>query len=562
MSNILRALNIFAKMKISHRIVLIGIFPMLVAILIALMGQHFLGELLVGSTRSYSASKVMGYASSALTSQQAIFRYGESIILELERDKSVNYDDFEMEVGSLNDTLLDFSAEAASQSEITSEVQKIHETWSTLKPALEAWRGNLGPRSSVDSALKQLYELAAGSGPLVDALQSVQDAQKKQIASTYTEADLAEKTSSRVFLFTFVGLGAIAITIILAATKLGRRLSDLIAKVQGQGVSLMTASERLNKTSVDLSAASSEQAAAVQESVAAMEEMKAMAVNSSEFAAASLISTQRTSENSNSGQKTMRDLVDAINEIEASNQDLAQMNQIIAQIAKKTSLINDIVFKTQLLSVNASIEAARAGQYGKGFAVVAEEVGKLAESSGSAANEINELIGDSKERVNTIIESTRERVSNGKNIVKDATKAFGEIATSIGQVTESVKDIARAMEEQKNGIAQTSTALKEIDITSKQNYEASHSTTKLADEILHRSNRLQEVVEDFTLVINGTGAKKVITEAASDGKDGPATKPATGALELHELVGKVGNSSGASSESQVNADDHSFKRAG
>ncbi|MHA0111674.1 methyl-accepting chemotaxis protein, partial [Klebsiella pneumoniae] len=80
---------------------------------------------------------------------------------------------------------------------------------------------------------------------------------------------------------------------------------------------------------------------------------------------------------------------------EDANSQLQSISNIIGEISAKTNIINDIVFKTQLLSFNASIEAARAGQHGRGFAVVAEEVGNLAQMSGNAAKEIRALLEDS-----------------------------------------------------------------------------------------------------------------------------------------------------------------------
>ena len=88
---------------------------------------------------------------------------------------------------------------------------------------------------------------------------------------------------------------------------------------------------------------------------------------------------------------------------------------IINQINSKTAVINDIVSKTELLSLNASIESARAGEYGKGFCyLLLKEVGNLAKVSGKAANEIQELITASQEQVNKILGLTKARVDDGK----------------------------------------------------------------------------------------------------------------------------------------------------
>jgi methyl-accepting chemotaxis protein len=86
-------------------------------------------------------------------------------------------------------------------------------------------------------------------------------------------------------------------------------------------------------------------------------------------------------------------------EINASNEELRIIINIISDISEKTKVINDIVFQTRLLSFNASVEAARAGEHGKGFAVVAEEIGKLASVSGNSAKEINDILGHATTQV-------------------------------------------------------------------------------------------------------------------------------------------------------------------
>ena len=86
--------------------------------------------------------------------------------------------------------------------------------------------------------------------------------------------------------------------------------------------------------------------------------------------------------------------------ISESTEDLDSINNSIRGI-QKTQVINDIVFQTQLLSFNASIEAAKAGVHGKGFSVVAEEVGKLAVLSGTAASEISEILKESSKTIST-----------------------------------------------------------------------------------------------------------------------------------------------------------------
>ncbi len=123
-----------------------------------------------------------------------------------------------------------------------------------------------------------------------------------------------------------------------------------------------------------------------------------------------------------------------IRQIQSGNREIGKITELIQEIAEKTKVINDIVFQTKLLSFNASVEAARAGEAGKGFAVVAEEVGKLAEMSGTAAHEIFEKLQMSSERVSSIVAESTSKVDQGVGISTRCADIFDEINQAVTQL--------------------------------------------------------------------------------------------------------------------------------
>ncbi len=157
--------------------------------------------------------------------------------------------------------------------------------------------------------------------------------------------------------------------------------------------------------------------------------------------------------------------------------------EIIHSIKEKTQIINDIVFKTQLLSFNASIEAARAGQYGRGFAVVAEEVGKLAQMSGSASKEIDQLLADSQKRVTQIVDAVQHRVRDGKEVSGEALKRFNEIAKQIVTISDKVNQVGEATLEQEGGVEQTARAMDQMDETALHNKKGAEQMFKIAERV-------------------------------------------------------------------------------
>ena len=265
--------------------------------------------------------------------------------------------------------------------------------------------------------------------------------------------------------------------------------------------------DELNSSSQQLSAASSEQASAIQETVSALSEMTSMIAQTSSSSQLSLQSTNSVAEKSEMGRKIMDRLTQTMKLIEERSSEFVAIHQAIRDIQTKTSVINDIVFKTQLLSFNASIEAARAGQEGRGFAVVAEEVGNLAKMSGSAAKEIETLLIESERRVSSSTDLIRQSVNEGAVVGGEATQSFNEIANLIRNIREQVSNVAEATSQQQIGIEEANKAMKQLDITARQNYECAASVESHSKQLLECTQTLVLVEHEFSDTIHGEKVK-------------------------------------------------------
>jgi methyl-accepting chemotaxis protein len=216
---------------------------------------------------------------------------------------------------------------------------------------------------------------------------------------------------------------------------------------------------------------------------------------------------KNASQKAESSQETMKKLVNSMETIQESNSQLQNIAEIITQIHAKTSVINDIVSKTELLSLNASIESARAGEYGKGFAVVAEEVGNLAKISGKSAHEIQELIVKSQEEVNKILNITKERVAEGKIVTTEAQESFVHISEDIISMVSVIEQISAATKEQDIGVRQITTAMSEIDRATQRNQTSVNETAQSSNELVEQGEKLIKTTDDIEILIMGTKSK-------------------------------------------------------
>ena len=205
------------------------------------------------------------------------------------------------------------------------------------------------------------------------------------------------------------------------------------------------------------------------------------------------------------GHAIMQKMVESVQTIEKTKDDLSEIALLIKKISNDTSAIHNIVSTTELLSLNASIEAARAGIAGKGFSVVAEEVGILAKNSGREANEIENIVVESQNKINDLVGQNQKRVEEGKIVSSEALAVFGAIRDAMAGISSRSENIRVATSEQKIGIDQANSGNEEIKNILKKNiidtvflmkiYKTTEKNFKNIDDI---SNVINDLIQSNT----------------------------------------------------------------
>jgi len=319
-----------------------------------------------------------------------------------------------------------------------------------------------------------------------------------------------------------------------AYNEMRSKLSGLIGEVAGSARTVASASQQMAATSQEAGAAVGEIASAVGE-VAAGAERQARSVDAVRETAESAAGTARDSaeraggaagaagearEVAREGARTAQQAFDAMQAVSASSTEVTAAIRDLAarssEIVGIVETISGIAAQTNLLALNAAIEAARAGEQGKGFAVVADEVRQLAEGSQTAAQTIADLIGQIQTetaRVVEVVEAGAERTAAGTDTVRQTREAFGRIESAVVDVTERIQEIAGAVAEISDGTAriqadvvevaavaeQSSASAEEVSASTQQTSASTQEIAASASSLAQTAARLDDLVGTFRL---------------------------------------------------------------
>lgn len=329
------------------------------------------------------------------------------------------------------------------------------------------------------------------------------------VSEVLTSETYRELNKQQKYILIFGGI--FTLLILFVSNFLGKGIAspilDVSKNLSRDSNEVLNLSQNIFENSKKVADLINEEAGAIQETVSSIEEVTSMIKNTNSAAESGLDGIDHAKSKADFGNKVMHDLDVAMEHIGEGNFQLEEIAKIIKEISDRTNVINDIVFKTQLLSFNASIEAARAGQHGKGFAVVAEEVGNLATMSGTASQEIKDLLDESQDQVSKIIEKTKISIQKGQEVTKDALSIFNEINSGIDNVSTQIKNIFVATAEQKEGVDQVTIAMKKLDEISNKNSGISMATAKEGRFLKKLSVDFSKLSDILTVLVLGEGNK-------------------------------------------------------
>ncbi len=263
-----------------------------------------------------------------------------------------------------------------------------------------------------------------------------------------------------------------------AYKKITTELPDTLKKLKGYSNQVRVGSEHLSDNSQSLAQGASEQLASITELFNSIDSITNKINQTADDSKKAKIANEKAQSALMQSDNQVKEMISAMSLISNKSE----------EISKIIKTIDDIASQTNILSLNASVEAARAGAAGKGFAVVAEEVGNLATKSSESSKDIGELIAE-----------TLKAVSQGNNVAKNTAQSIADLFVGAGELATLVDAIAVSTVEQTEAAGTIKQSVEQISSVVNTNSSAAEQTAAVSEELLGQAHNLKELTSRFNL---------------------------------------------------------------
>ena len=302
--------------------------------------------------------------------------------------------------------------------------------------------------------------------------------------------------------------------------KMIHKFHDITRNIQGTADHLASSSEELSASATQIARGTEEQDGRASHVATASQEMSATVIEVAKNASGAAEAAQKANEAAVKGGDVVRKTIESMNGIavtaKESSEVISSLGGRSQEIGKIIKVIDEIADQTNLLALNAAIEAARAGEQGRGFAVVADEVRKLAERTGKATKEIGDMIGaiqGETEKAIVTMDKEVKVVEEGVALAEEAGESLAQISKQVEDVTSVIQQIATASEEQSTAADQISGDIESVASITKETATSSQQIVAASQEMAQLASNLQTVVNMFKISQDAARVQSIIDTA-------------------------------------------------
>ena len=382
-----------------------------------------------------------------------------------------------------------------------------------------------------DYRAKVQIESADDFGYIADNLNRTSDKVSKAVFNQEAQEGLQRSVTDFLTIVSQIGRGDLTLRGKVTSDALGNvvdsvnymldNFTKVLERVRKAAVDVSSSANEILLASEEMSTGATQQDQEITNTSSAVEQLTVSMKQVSNNAEASAEAARRALDAAEQGNRAVRDTLEGMQRIRASVQATAKKIKSLGdrslEISEIINVINDITEQTNLLALNAAIEAARAGEAGRGFAVVADEVRKLAEHSRNATKDIAALIkaiqAETNEAVVVMEEGTKE-VEIGARLADQAGKALEAISSVVRQSAELVQEISLASKQQVRGTEGVANAMQIISNITRQTSQGARQTARTVEQMVKLSEQLNEALSQFRISPAG-GAPPARVEMAS-----------------------------------------------